>query len=279
MISISPANEMALRYLAFYKFLSTDQLQKLTNVKHKQQVYENLRNLRDKGLIDSLVYGAVTRVGTTIKLNFLTYKGAKALGKLPDLEIIRFPKSTTTLFKNDFYHRIHTIDLWISFNLWLQSTAFRLLFYDVYFDSIGHQKSDILKSTSKTKVTLSENSCITPDCIFAIEKPEGEQKLYILEVTNGRDTGRTTRQITNNLLAMYKGFVSNKYSIKKTPLLLVAFENEIHKDGVKKAIFDAGFLSTFKNIEHYLFFALQKEATENWKLAWEDIHGNKANLF
>jgi Fe2+ or Zn2+ uptake regulation protein len=62
MISISPTNEKILRNLAKYKYLSTEQIKRLIKVKHKQQVYENLKLLREKGLVDSVIYGAVSRV-------------------------------------------------------------------------------------------------------------------------------------------------------------------------------------------------------------------------
>lgn len=279
MISISPTQEKVLRSLARYKYLSTEQLQKLTGLKHKQQVYENLRELKAKSLIDQIVYGAVTRVGTTAKLNFLSYKGAKAVGELPDIDILRYPKSTSTMFKNDFYHRIHTIDLMIAYDEWLNQSNFIPSFYEAYFDSIGSQKSDILKNTSKTKVVVSEALSVTPDAIFSFQDMQANPKLFVLEVTNGRDTGRTTRQIKNNLIAMYKGAVSEKYGIKKTPLLLVAFEHEAHKAGVLKAIQEADFSTTFLGLEKYLFFSMQQQASKHWATAWESITGQIASIF
>lgn len=279
MISISPIQEKILRGLAKYKYLTTDQLQRLTGVKHKQQVYENLRALRDRGFVDSIIYGAVTRVGTTSKLNFLTYKGAKVVSDLPDIGGIRYPKSTTTMFKNDFYHRIHTIDLMIGFDQWIDTTAHLPTFFDTYFDTIGSQKSDVLKSTSKTRVEVSEQVSVTPDAIFGFEEGAGAQRLFVLEVTNGRDTGRTTRQIKNNLVAIYKGKVSEKYGIKKTPLLLVAFEHEAHRDGVRKAVMQEGFTTTFQGLERYLFFAMQKQASQDWAGSWETIEGQTAAIF
>lgn len=279
MISISPTHEKVLRLLARYKYLSTDQIQRLTGMKHKQQVYENLRALRDRGFIDSIIYGAVTRVGTTTKLNFLTYKGAKLVSDLEDIGAIRYPKSTTTMFKNDFYHRIHTVDLMIGFDQWIASTANQTTFFDTYFDSIGSQKSDVLKNTSKTKVEVSNELSITPDAIFGFEEISGNQKIFVLETTNGRDTGRTTKQIKNNLMAMYKKKISEKYDIAKMPLLLVAFEHEAHKAGVQKAIKEGGFTTKFVSLEKYLFFAMQSQASQNWAKSWETIEGEPAIIF
>ena len=137
----------------------------------------------------------------------------------------------------------------------------------------------MLKSTSKTKVDVSEQVSVTPDAVFGFEDEAGTQRLFVLEVTNGRDTGRTTRQIKNNLVAIYKGKVSEKYNIKKTPLLLVAFEHEAHRDGVKKAVMQEGFATTFQGLEKYLFFAMQQQASHDWARNWETIEGLPAAIF
>ena len=78
---------------------------------------------------------------------------------------------------------------------------------------------------------------------------------------------------------MYKGKVSQKYGIEKTPLLLVAFEHEAHKEGVKKAINEGGFTTTFQGLEKFLFFTMQVNASNNWKDSWESIDGKPAVIF
>lgn len=278
MISITPTQEKILRGLAKYKFLSTDQIRKIFNIGHRQQVYKNVGELRDKKLVSDVIYGAVGRVGTTTKLYFLTIKGVNILTDLHDIGEIKYPKSTSTLFKNDFFHRIHTIDSIISYDKWIEQSTNIRLFFEVYFDSIGSQKSPILKNTSKTHIKLNENTGITPDCIFAYEDVQDNKRLFVLEISNGRDTGRTTQQIKNNLIAMYKGIISKKYNIEEMPTLLVIFENESHKNGVQKAIQKAGFLETFEDCDKYLFFALHSQIIDDWN-SWENIYNQKIRLF
>ncbi len=278
MITITPTNEKILRGLATYKFLSTEQIQRLYAINHKQQVYTNLKQLHDKKFIDSVIYGAVGRVGTTTKLHFLSYTGAKTLAKIPDVGEIKYPKSTSTMFKNDFYHRMHTIDTMISFDTYLGQSTHIKLFCDVYFDSIGSQKSEILKNTSKTNIRLSPDSTITPDIIFATQSINKEKCLFVLEMSNGKDTGRTTQQIRNNLVAMYEGKTSEKYSLQEMPILLVVFEHEAHKEGVKNAMIKNNFLEVFEDCDKYVFFALHQNIIEDWN-CWENIHSEKSVLF
>jgi len=51
------------------------------------------------------------------KLHYLTRKGALTLADINRIETsqIKYPKSTNTLVKNDFFHRITTIDLMIAY--------------------------------------------------------------------------------------------------------------------------------------------------------------------
>lgn len=84
-----------------------------------------------------------------------------------ELESVKYPKSTNTLVKNDFVHRIKTIDLQITYNERIANTVFEPLFFDTYFDTIGSQRKQengILRS--KTRVDLSNGDFIDPDAIF-----------------------------------------------------------------------------------------------------------------
>jgi hypothetical protein len=72
------------------------------------------------------------------KLHYLTHKGAIIVADITNLGLdnIKYPKSTNTLVKNDFLHRITTIDLRIAYEEWICNTQFDPLFFDVYFDKV-----------------------------------------------------------------------------------------------------------------------------------------------
>ena len=56
--------------------------------------------------------------------------------------IIRFPKTNTALFGQDYYHRIHTIDAHIALQEWAFNESIELSFFLTYLDKA---------STGKTK--------------------------------------------------------------------------------------------------------------------------------
>lgn len=139
------------------------------------------------------------------KLHYLTPKGATTVADFlrVDLEGVKYPKSTNTLVKNDFVHRIKTIDLRIAYDEWIANTLFEPLFFDTYFDSVGSQKkqeSGFLKS--KTRVDLSNGDFIDPDALFGYDDTEGV-RLFVLEVANGHDTQRIVKQIKNVVFGVY----------------------------------------------------------------------------
>jgi hypothetical protein len=275
MITIPPIQEKILRQLADYKFLTVEQLKRLLKVNHKNSIYQPVQILSEKGFVEALIYGAVSRVGTSQKLHFLTAKGAKIVGSFPEIDKIRYPKSHSTMVKNDFYHRIHTVDTQISFYSWVEENNFIASFFDVYFDTIGSQKGQGINSRSITRIDFNGNVYIVPDSIFCFDTPQ-EKNLCVLEIANGRDTGRVLKQIDKNLEAIYNGLVSDKYQIKKSPTLLIAFEHIEHQKGVMKAVKEGVLMKKFEDLPTSLFFGLQENIRTDWAKSWVNINGENA---
>lgn len=123
MLTISPIEQRILRRLGRYRFLTAQQMWKGIGNKSLQVIYEDVRMLKEKGLLGSITYGGVSRTGTMQKLHYLTRKGAVIVAETEGigLEQVKFPKSTNTLVKNDFLHRIATIDLMIAFDQWINT--------------------------------------------------------------------------------------------------------------------------------------------------------------
>ena len=111
--------ERIIRQLASYKYLTVSQLTKL-QVGHSNRIYINLRLLVSAKLVKFCEYKALLRYGHQLeRIYFLTPKGASFLVEnTPNLHYdnIRYPKSSTTLFTHDYFHRVSTINTHISFN-------------------------------------------------------------------------------------------------------------------------------------------------------------------
>lgn len=193
------------------------------------------------------------------KLHYLTRKGAAIVAESEgiELESVKYPKSTNTLVKNDFLHRIATIDLMIAFDERIDKMGYEKLFFDVYFDMVGSQRKQAESALkSKTRIQLDDRQFIDPDGIFAFEDGNGV-RLFVLEVANGHDSKRVLEQIRRNLIASYKGLVGDKYGIAQTATLLVVFDRpELLKGTMQRVVSDEQ-LKWFEGVERYLFLGLQ----------------------
>lgn len=281
MIVISPIQESILRGLGKYKFLTSHQAWKLIGNKSLQTIYNDLRVLKERGFVDCIVYGGVSRSGTMAKLYYLTTKGANVCADMEGINAdqVKFPKSTNTLVKNDFFHRIYTIDLMISLHHWLNQTDKDLMFLDVYFDKTGSQRKQnegALKG--KTRVNIGNDSFIDPDMIF-MYRTKQKESLFVLEVANGLDSKRIVQQIKNVVVASYQGHVSEKYGLRTTPKVLVAFEHEGTMKAVMGRVKTDEYLENFDELEEYLFFTLQEKTKGNWLDGWATLSNTSKSIF
>ncbi|HBI00506.1 MAG TPA: hypothetical protein DDY18_02665 [Flavobacterium sp.] len=80
----------------------------------------------------------------------MTSHGAKLIEeRLSPMAQIKFPKGNTVLFQQDYFHRIHTIDIHIVIQERASNNNVELLFFSTYFDKI---------STGKTKSFRAETT-------------------------------------------------------------------------------------------------------------------------
>lgn len=169
------------------------------------------------------------------------------------MEQIKYPKATNTLVKNDFLHRIHTLDLMIAYNKWIDTAGHHKLFFDVYFDTNGSQrdqKNGALRS--KTRIEMGNQGFIDPDGIFAFEQQD-MCRVFVLEMANGFDTRRIVEQIRKNLMASYNGLVGDKYGLPHTATLLVVVEYDTMLKNVLQRVKEEMFLQKFDGLERYIF--------------------------
>ncbi len=196
-----------------------------------------------------------------------------------DLEQIKYPKATNTLVKNDFLHRIHTLDLMIAYDKWIDTAGYNKLFFDVYFDTNGSQrdqKNGALRS--KTRIEMGNQGFIDPDGIFAFEQQD-MCRIFVLEMANGFDTKRIVEQIKKNLMASYNGLVGDKYGLPHTATLLVVVEYDTMLKNVLHRIKEELFFQKFNGLERYLFLGFHQTLMDSWASSWFDVNGNLAPIF
>lgn len=281
MIVLSPIQERILLNIGRYKFLVSKQMQKLIGNKNIQTIYNDLRTLKERGFVNCVVYGGVTKSGTMHKLYYLTAKGAKVVAEIMrvGLDKVKYPKSTNTLVKNDYFHRIFTIDAMISFDLWTEDFDRDVLFFDVYFDKVGSQRGGSVGTLqTKTRIKIGEDSYIDPDGIFAYRTIQGD-KLFVLEVANGVDTKRIVKQLKNVVFASYEGIISEKYGVKTTPKVLLIFEHESTLQAVVSRVANDEYLNRFEELKNYVFISTHAQVSQDWRDSWRNIEGEATRPF
>ena len=281
MIIIKPIHERLLIQLASYKFLTISQFAKL-GVGHPSKIKTGLQDLREQGLIRHAQYSAVIKKkGSSERIHFLKPKGAKILLE-SRLELltseIKYPKSTNSLFRNDYFHRISTINSQISCIQWLNDNNCRLSFFDRYFDKTGSQRSQDTTGllSGVTRLLFSDGTHIEPDAIFGYRNGQDKPYLYILEVFNGNDTKRVVQQLTKASQAIIEGLAGDKYHMPVATRLLATFENESNmKAVIERLSQDENF--QFDGIDKFFFFALAETIKEDFGV-WLNLKGQGVNL-
>ena len=273
MLEIKPIQERVMVALAHYKFLTVSQLTRLGSGS-KGRTQEAVRKLIEAGLVANSHYGGVTRngAGRVESISYLTAKGARVLlenNHHLDLKAIKYPKSINSIFKNDYLHRISTINTWISFEEWAKATGQEVAFFHTYFDKLGSQikQEEDIPLQSITRLDFKNGTYIEPDAIF-LSEGQGKKCFFILEVCNGKDTKRHVEQIRQNVYAIYNGIPTDKYKQNKSPRLLCTFETENQlKLALDKISEDAYFQAEW--IEKAVFLNVAEQVwqsfPENWK--------------
>ena len=257
-------------------------MQKLVGSKNIQTIYNDLRSLKERGFVDCIVYGGVTKSGTMHKLHYLTTKGAGVVAEVLGIELskVKYPKSTNTLVKNDFFHRIFTIDAMISFDSWSDDFDRDVLFFDVYFDKVGSQRGGSVGTLrTKTRVQTGPDTYIDPDGIFAYTGGDDKERLFALEVANGVDTKRIVKQLREVVFASYQGFIAEKHKIKATAKILIIFEHESTLQAVISRVASDEYLNRFEGLKEYVFVGTHSQVSQDWRGSWRNIEGKAVKPF
>lgn len=250
-IQFSQSHENILLSLAEYKFLTVSQLTKLGVMNHRRNVSNKTKELRDRGFINSIVYGFVPKYGKIENVNYLTNKGKKVLMEGLGLEEqeIKIPIGRNNHFFKDYYHRKNTIDFQIQLVQSAEEFNYEVLFFDTYFDKLGNnRKSADLRA--KTRADLKEGYII-PDAATMIEFSDGTKELFLIEVYMGKDTKRDVNQLKKHVNAIELGTVNEKYNYSKPYRVLSVFEHKSIMESVMSRLSGDEY---FTNMVHHFFF-------------------------
>lgn len=275
----TPQQTAILSSIAKYKYLTVNHFKALKIGSSDRLIRDNLKILRDRKLTEKMSFGTIPIKGRFQDLHFLTERGAKMLIESLDLEPeeVKHPSRASTFFKNDYLHRVSTIDLMISFNQWAEKNGYIVDLFDTYFDKVGSQRATETGVQSKTRFDLPNGKNISPDAVIKYEA-KGKNYLFCLEVYNGKDTKRVIEQIRKLTYATFEGIPSKKYNHNKTNRNLILFEFEDYKNYAIDRIKKDPYLSQFEGLEKVLFFSSIEAQKLDFGANWTDLNGKIQNL-
>lgn len=275
----TPQQTAILSSIAKYKYLTVNHFKALKIGSSDRLIRDNLKILRERKLTEKMSFGTIPIKGRFQDLHFLTERGAKMLIESLDLEPeeVKHPSRASTFFKNDYLHRVSTIDLMISFNQWTEKNGYIIDLFDTYFDKVGSQRATETGVQSKTRFDLPNGKNISPDAVIKYEA-NGKNYLFCLEVYNGKDTKRVIEQIRKLTYATFEGIPSKKYNHNKTNRNLILFEFEDYKNYAIDRIKKDPYLSQFEGLEKVLFFSSIEAQKLDFGANWTDLNCKIQNL-
>lgn len=281
-----------MRALARYKYLGVSQMSKV-GCGFIEKMRQNVRILRDRGLVDTIRFGGFGQHSSAEDMHYLTLKGARLLVEHdPDLSLseLKYPKQTTSLFYNDYWHRHSLLDTQIAYDQWINhQEGSTPLFFARYFDKLGNNRTATTEGTgegeeeaqtkktikSATYMELTSGVHYSPDGIFAYENASGKKFLYLLEVYRGNDAKRVTASIMHGLQATSEGIPSLKYGYTIANRILATFEHLGNLEAVRKRLQNDQWART---AEKFVFFALEATVQGLFSSGWVDITGKEVSL-
>jgi len=275
-IQFSQSHERILLALAEYKFLTVSQLTTLGVMSNKRNVSNKVKELRDRGFINSIVYGFVPKFGKIENVNYLMPKGKKVLieGLGLEEEEIKIPIGRNNHFFKDYYHRKNTIDFHIQLSKSAEQFSYELLFFDTYFDKLGNnRKGEDLRA--KTRADLKEGYII-PDGATMIEFADGVKELFLIEIYMGKDTKRTVSQLLKHLSAIALGTVNEKYNYNKGYRVLSVFEHESMMQAVMSRLNTDEYFTHM--IEHFFFKTTEDIQAKPLLKEWYNFQQQKSSI-
>jgi len=266
--------------LARYKFLTMSQMLKMDiGTTQYQYLAMQTKSLRDRGR--SLIgchnfHIPQPRKGRVESMYYLTRKGREALVFELDIEQekIKMPIGNSVAYK-DYLHRKYTIDYQIALDQWAEENGATIPFFDTYFDKVGNNRvSKNLRA--KTRITLPDDEYFIPDGVYYLEKEE-TKRLHLMEMYNGKDTGRVVKQLHKHAQALSFKCTHRQFNIdtERSYTIALVFQYESIMRATIQKIQEDG---TFIHIAKYFLCKTIDEVNENKLDKWIDLQGETVSF-
>ena len=234
MQSLTPTKTNILLTLARYKFLTISQMVMLGVATQRSNISANLSQLKKSrgALIGEIPFPFVPNHGRAETLYYLKPKAKEILVEelFMDASTIKIPKSSTTVFTRDYFHRKHTISCMIQQDLQAKKEGGSILWFDYYFDKLDKSENG---TRAKNKIDLKDGKYMIPDAVFIKETAKGKKELWLFEMFCDTGVKRPYETLLKHREALILGTPTTKYNFDKANRVLCVFEYESVLNSVK----------------------------------------------
>jgi len=273
---ITAAQEKILIALGRFKYLTVSQMITLEIMTDRSNINKNLALLRScfKPLAGSISFGVHPQKGKLESVHYLTPRGALLLQERYGARYpLRFPKGSSGLFQQEYFHRIHTVDCHIALSKWAAANDIDILYFQTYFDKLSSGKKNGYRAESA--ILIGQNDYLIADALCLLGGPRREE-LYALEMFNGGNTDRVHGSLFAHLQALNHGQPSKQFGLQYGSRVLCVFENENYK---RLAMDRINADPRFKKAKtHFLFKSISQMGVDQF-FDWQLFDGSDTCLF
>ncbi len=207
-----------------------------------------------KPLMASITFGVHPMLGKLGSVHHLTTHGAVLLREhLGEEYSIRYPKGSSGLFRQDYFHRLHTIDVHIAFAQWAEKNGMKITYFKTYFDKLSTGKENGYRA--ETYVLIDSKEYLIADALCVLETGR-RKELYAIELYNGNDTNRVHQSLFAHLKALNNGQPSGQFGLNYGSRVLCVFEYDNYKQMAMKRLCEDSRFAAAK--AHFLFLSLEE---------------------
>lgn len=271
----TPKQIAIIESLAIYKFLTYKQMIDLSIGKYRSNMAKLLKDMLDRPrpLIGRIDMGVVPHKGRLPGVYYLTRWGVKALAEYLNYNLseIQYPKSRAVFFGNDYFHRVATIDFYISLNRWADENEIDVELAEFYFNVSGANRGARQPLKANTRIDITDKTFLVPDAVFIINGTSKRQ-LILLEVHNGKDTKKLLRQLAKHQEAMAKGSANDRFDFRKGYRVALVFE---HSSILQRTLARLNELESIQNFKKVFVFNTIEQVKNNINAGWVDAGGEQ----
>lgn len=278
MRQLSNTQIVILDNLGRYRFLTIDQMRalRINTGKSKAHLYRIVSELCGQpALVGKFAPAPIHGKGAFPNLHHLTHKGAQCLAELRQCEPgdLKYPKGKVALSRT-LVHLTRCIWCEIYVRLWAEEAGHAVDFYFNDFDTEGDNRTAKTGPLRKmTRIDLNDGKRLIPDAVFHLTDPEGNPRLFLLEVHNEMRSKRIHEKLADFREAITQGAVNRQFAYDHSPRVLAIFEEPRHVEYAREAMRKSG---KFRGWEPFFHLKTLDQLKCDFRGDWTGMEGARA---